>query len=110
MVGECVWDCIKKEFEKGKITPEKMNCIADMLGPTVSEKHAKRSRCDETEMKAILNDWDFFEPMYIESKLKILATVFKDPSVRLLPLANKLGDIEADPKPRSRKRYVAPKQ
>ena len=65
MVGEYAWDCIKKEFEKGKITPEKMNCIADMLGPTVSEKHAKRSRCDETEMKAILNDWDFFD---IENK------------------------------------------
>ena len=106
MVAEYTWDCIKEEFEKGKITPEKMNCIADMLGPLVSEKHARRDRCDESGMKAILSDWDFFEPMYIQSKLKRLVTVFKDPSVRLLPLAKKLGDIDPDPKPCSRKRYT----
>ena len=110
MVAEYTWDCIKEEFEKGKITPEKMNCIADILGPLVSEKHAKRSSCDENEMKAILNDWDFFEPIYIQSKLKTLVTVFKDPSVRLLPLAKKLGDIDPGPKPSSRKRCVVPQQ
>ena len=104
MVGEYAWDCIKIEVGKGKVTLEKMNCIADMLGPLVSEKHAKRGGCDEIEMKAILDDWDFFDAIYIQSKLERLVTVFKDPSVRLLPLAKKLGDIKPDLKPSSRKR------
>ena len=68
-----------------------MSDIAQKMSPSIYGSHQRRGGCDESEMRQILGDWIKENPdMTTDAAIAKLRTIFKDRSVKLLPLIKKL--------------------
>ena len=57
ILGEDVLECILDEVRSNKIDEQKMKDIAFGLDSWAGGSHEKRKKCDDAEMRQILEDW-----------------------------------------------------
>ena len=92
ILGEEVVKMILDAVESAEITKQKMEDIAQGLGPKVSGGHSRRKESDSTEMRKILSDW-YLNKLYDmtgdEGVLKLVA-LFESEDICLKPLALRL--------------------
>ena len=92
ILGEEVVKMILDAVESAEITKQKMEDIAQGLGPKVSGGHSRRKESDSTEMRKILSDW-YLDELYGmtggEGVLKLVA-LFESEDICLKPLALRL--------------------
>ena len=98
IIGRDIWDHILNNVTSGILNSQQMCDIARLLSPKVGGNHSRRVKderkpCDAAEMREILSDY-YDEEMYsldTHAAVKKLINIFRDDSVKLLPLAH---DVE----------------
>ena len=99
IIGQDIWTQILSDVTNGTLNSQHMCDISRLLSPSVGGSHSRRVEngkklCDAAEMREILSDFYNVEmcEMDTHAAVKKLIGIFRDETVRLLPLAKTSSD------------------